>query len=84
MNPTLKSEYVSVFVMFRKKDLLKYIKDETEIYKPEGIVELRGSCHQQVIPDIVPEPVTEKDRIDMGTDVICRNQGSGDCGCSSL
>ena len=46
MNPTLKSEYVSVFVMFRKKDLLKYIKDETEIYKPEGIVELRGSCHQ--------------------------------------
>ncbi|KAK8799304.1 hypothetical protein WA171_006050 [Blastocystis sp. BT1] len=43
-----------------KKDLLKYIKDESEIYKPEGIV----------IPDIVPEPVTEKDRMDMDIDMI--------------
>lgn len=27
--------------MFRKEDLLRYIKDETEIYKPEGIVRVK-------------------------------------------
>mgnify|MGYP006962106494 FL=1 len=45
MNLTLKSESLGTFVMFRKKDLLKYIKDESEIYKPEGIVGLREECH---------------------------------------
>ena len=45
MNLTLKSESLGTFVMFRKKDLLKYIKDESEIYKPEGSVGLREECH---------------------------------------
>ena len=45
MNLTLKSESLGTFVMFRKKDLLKYIKDESEIFKPEGIVGLREECH---------------------------------------
>ena len=30
MNLTLKSESLGTLVMFRKKDLLKYIKDESE------------------------------------------------------
>ena len=84
MNLTLKSACIRIWMTSRKKDLLKYINDETEIYKPDGIVELKGCGDTQVIPDIVPEPVTEKDRIDMYIWMTCRNQGSGDCGCCSL
>ena len=42
MNLTLKSACIRIWMTSRKKDLLKYINDETEIYKPDGIVELKG------------------------------------------